>query len=275
MYNHAKTVQSLFATLGARAVIVKSFPGQVEVIFPEQDGFLMATEPDQIVEFALAVAIPKTRNVRAIVVRSFLGNKPIIFKKDKAEEDKPYRRFVKMVRSRATKNEVMSTKHDVNGIRLVSAENGIFQMWEIAVPTRIIGPSANFFLTIQRLYQATMYNLHGQIYMPAHEYDGYQKWTDLQTLLGEMVKVETLSKLDEPLPTPPVAPITNGTHKVMFFCLASGLGLAQTNQGSAFIHWKELPGNNRFTCVKENQLITGDVVTADRGLQLKSIRVLD
>ena len=275
MYDHAKAVQFLFAELEAKAIMVRSFPDPVAAIRPEQDGFLMATDFDQSVELELAIKVPKNRNVRGIVVRSFKENKPIIPKADKAGVDKVYRMFRKTVKSRQTKNETMSTKHDVNGIRLVLAENGVFQMWEIAVPTRIVGPTANFFLTIQRLYKATMYNLNGRIYMPEHEYAGHKEWTDLQKLLAEMVSMETLPKIDKPLVTPAVSPVVNGTHKVMFFCLASGLGLAQTSQGPAFIHWKELPCDDRFACISENQLIGGNIATTEKGLQLKNIRLTD
>ena len=145
-------------------------------------------------------------------------------------------------------------------------------MWEIAIPTRIVGPVANFFLTIQKLYQARMYNLNGQIHMP--EYNGYQKWGDLQALLGKMVKMGELPVISEPIMAPTEPPTVNGSHKVMFFCLASGTGMAQTSQGPAFIHWKELPRHDRFICLDEGQLIGGSIIAAGTGLQLADIEIL-
>lgn len=275
MYEHTKAAQSLFKEIGAKAIIVRSFPEPVEIIRPEHDGFLIEAAPDQKVELELAVTVPKNRNITGIVVHSFKKDKPIIVKKDQADEAKPYRMFRKAVRNRPTMDETMSTKHDVNNIRLVVAEGGVFQMWEIAVPTRITGPVANFFLTIQKLYQARMYNLNGQIYIPEHEYDGYQKWTGLQTLLGELVNMKTLPEISGPITSPTRPPAASSTHKVMFFCLASGTGMAQTNRGPAFIHWKELPRQDRFACVVESQSISGDIVTADRGLQLANIKTSD
>lgn len=275
MYEHGKAVRSLFAEVGGKVIIVRSFPEPVEAIRPEHDGFLIEAEPDQKVELELVVTVPKNRNISGIIVRSFMEDKPIIVKKNQADEAKPYHMFRKSVHSRPTMDGTMSTKHDVNNIRLVVAEGGVFQMWEVAIPTRIVGPVANFFLTIQKLYQARMYNLNGQIYIPEHEYNGYQKWNGLQAFLGKMVKVETLPKIDKPIMAPPVSPITNGTHEVMFFCLASGTGMAQTNQGPAYIHWKKLPRQDRFACVVEGQSISGDIVTVDKGLQLVNIQIPD
>lgn len=275
MYDHVMATRNLLAEVGARVTIVRSFPDPIQVIKPGYDGFLMETDFDQRVEIALTVTVPKDRNIQAVVVHSFTKDKTVVNKRDKADGDKPYRQFQKIVKSRMTKDETMSTKHDVNNIRLVVAENGIFQMWEIAVPTRIISATASFFLTIQRLYRATMYNLDGKIYMPEHEYAGYQEWAGLQQLLGRMVQAETLPSIRRPIEAPPIYPVANGSHRVTFFCLASGLGLAQTRQGPAFIHWKELPRNDRFACISKGQLVSGDVVATDKGLQLKNIKTLD
>lgn len=271
MYEHNQAAAALYTAIGARALVVRSFPDPVQTVKPEHDGFLMEAEPEQLTELELVVTVPKNRNVRGIIVRSLKENKPIVAKTNRADENKNYSMFRKTVRSRLTLEETMSTKHDVNNIRLVAAENGIFQMWEIAIPTRIVGLTANFFLTVQRLYKATVYNLNGQIYMPEHEYSGYKEWADLQALLREMVNVEKLPAISEPVKAPAVASITESNHKVMFFCLASGTGMAQTSQGQAFIHWRELLSNDRLVCVKENQLIGGDVVSTDKGLQLKNI----
>ncbi|MBI2669841.1 MAG: hypothetical protein HYX20_01700 [Candidatus Yanofskybacteria bacterium] len=275
MYDHAKSTKFLFTKVGAKAIIIRSFPEPVEAIRPEHDGFLIEAEPDQKVELELVVTVPKNRNITGIIVRSFKEDKPIIVKKNQADKAKTYRMFRKTVGSRLTQDETLSTKHDVNNIRLVVAEGGIFQMWEIAVPTRIVGPVANFFLTIQKLYQAGMYNLNGQIYMPEHEYDGYQKWNSLRALLGNMVKIETLPKINKPFTAQPMPPSANGTHKVMFFCLASGTGMAQTSQGPAFIHWKELPRQDRFACATEGQLIHGDIINSNKGFRLTNIKTLD
>lgn len=271
MYDHQKASQFMLREIRAKAVVIRYSPSPTERMKPADDGFLVEGDRDQSVEFELAVAVPKDRNVRGIVVRSFKDDKPIVTKKNQAGPNQPYYMFTKTIRSRTTQEDSMSTKHDVNNIRLVFADNGLFQMWEMAIPTRITGPTANYFLTVQRLYLAHMYNLNGQIYIPEHEYSGYQKWTGLQSLLSEMVRPESLAKLDQPLVRDTRSLPLNGSHRVMFFCLASGTGMAETSQGPAFIHWQELPQNRRFSCVNEGQLVGGEIVATDKGLQLKNI----
>ncbi len=275
MYDHAQASASLLDEIEANAIVIRTFPTPIQPLTPEKNGFLVEAYFEQQIELDLVVVIPKSKVAAGIVVRSFKQDKPVIEKSNQADRTKPsqvsYQIFRKTVKNRMTLDRIMSTKHDVNNIRLVVTENGVFQMWEIAIPTRIQGPTASFFLTIQRLYKATMYNLNGQIYMPEHEYDGFKKWEGLQTLITKMVSIETLLKIDRPLTAPSVPPAINGAHRVLYFCLASGSGMAQTTQGPANIYWKDLPQNEKFACVRENQLLGGEVVATERGLQLKNI----
>lgn len=246
---------------------VLAVKGQYQLLKPDQnDGFLFDLKPWIPVEFFILIDIPAEKEKQIKVATVFSREKKIVEKRNIAKE-KHYLRFVKRVKNRATENlPYLSTKHEGNNVRIVFTANGWFEMWEAAIVTRILKGQANFFLTVQKLYQARMYNFEGQVYLPETQYPGYQHWPNLQKYLNTVVDLQTLEKIDfdrmlEILDREDQSkeiPTEENRGVVEYFCLASGLGLARTATESAFIHWTKIMSDDRMAFLKDGQRIRFD-----------------
>lgn len=246
---------------------VLAVKNEYRLLEPDQhDGFLFDLKPWVSVEFRILIDLP-VDNQQIKVVTVYDRDKKIAHKSS-ITKDKHYLRFVKSVKNRLTGNvPYLSTKHDGNNTRIIFTGSlfGVhrFEMWETAIVTRILDGQAHFFLTIQKLYEADMYNFDGRVYLPETQYPGYQHWSNLQTYLNSVINVETLEKVDldqmlEILDQESQSnelPVEEKVGVVKYFCLASGLGLAQTSNESAFIHWSKIISNDRLACLAEGQKI--------------------
>ncbi len=241
---------------------------EYHLLQPDQnDGFLFSISPWISLEFKILIDLPVDYD--HIQVVTVCGRDKKIVSKKSITSDKHYRRFVKRVRNRATENvPYLSTKHEGNNTRIIFTTNGKFEMWEAAIPTRILDGKASFFLTIQKLYEGRMYNFEGKVYIPETQYPGYQNWPNLQEYLNSTFDVETLEKIDldrmlEILDQGDQAeevPVEENKGVVEYFCLASGLGLAATNTNQAMIHWSQIVSPERLAYLEKGQPIRFDRV---------------
>ncbi|OGN12185.1 MAG: hypothetical protein A3C71_00705 [Candidatus Yanofskybacteria bacterium RIFCSPHIGHO2_02_FULL_43_15c] len=241
---------------------------EYQLIQPDQnDGFLFSINPWTPLEFSILIDLPVKHN--DIQVVTVCGRDKTIVSKQSITPDKHYRRFVKRVRNRATENvPYLSTKHEGNNTRIIFTANGQFEMWEVAIPTRILNGQAHFFLTVQKLYEGRMYNYEGKVYIPETQYAGYQNWPNLQEYLGKAVPLNQLEEIDsdqmleilvssedqlEEIPA-----VEDNAGVVKYFCLASGLGLAAVNVNNAMIHWSQILSPERLACLEKGQPIRFD-----------------
>ncbi|MDP3730964.1 MAG: hypothetical protein Q8R34_00485 [bacterium] len=234
-----------------------------QLIQPDQnDGFLFSINPWVSLEFRILIDLPVDHeHINVVTVH---GRDKKITAKQSITPGKHYRRFVKKVKNRATENvPYLSTKHEGNNTRIIFTANGKFEMWEVAIPTRILNGQAHFFLTVQKLYEGRMYNYEGKVYIPETQYLGYQDWPHLQEYLNKIVPLDQLEEIDfdqmleilarEDRPEEVLAEDNIGAVK--YFCLASGLGLAAVNANEAMIHWSEIISPERLACLEKGQLI--------------------
>lgn len=245
---------------------VLAVKGEYQLLEPDQnDGFLFSLKPWVPVEFWILIDVPTEKE--QIKVATVFGKKKNIVEKRSIVEGKHYLRFVKRVKNRATENvSYLSTKHEGNNTRIIFTENGCFEMWEAAIVTRILEGQANFFLTIQKLYQARMYNYEGRVYLPETQYPGYQHWPNLQKYLNTVTDLDALEKIDldqmleilDREDRPKEIPVEENRGVVEYFCLASGLGLARTAIEPAFIHWTKILSDDRLAFLKNGQKIEFD-----------------
>ena len=99
------------------------------------------------------------------------------------------RRFVKTVRTHPDKNGAFTTKNNPaqnNGLWFVHiTPKGKLQMWEIAIVTNVKDGYSNYYLSLQEVYSAKMYQtidggLNSDIYIPEQEFPGFSKWESLK-----------------------------------------------------------------------------------------------
>ncbi len=255
-----------------------------ERIAPEADGFLTSFPAFMGVEFLLALRIPRSLNIKPARVKVYEGGRFLKTLPDQSEE-KNAGLFSRIIVNTATRKSTsdgyvaLSTKHNNNNIRLVAAIKNVFQMWELAIVTRVgADDEAGFFLTVQKLYQGKMYNRAGRIYIPDWEYPGFQRWPSLQRFLAQMVNARQLPPADQILtvPSDKTEKIEKHEAVVEFFCLASGLGLARIVKGhKAVIHWRDIITDDRFAGLAAGQKLFFDGLEihgqTKRYLQLKEI----
>ena len=276
-YNLRQAMMPL-SHLGIKVEARRFVPGaKSQILTPESDGFLFSQECSVFSQFILAVKMP--RNVRNAWVVSVYGRGGNIAPKTKDyTPGSTHATFAKMVSNRPTdhipeRGVFLSTKHDGNNLRIILAENGIFEMYEVAIPMRAPNDVASYFLTVQKLYSGRMYNrLDCEVEM-SPECEIFHQWENLRNFLNENVElgdlVDAASAL-RPRKMPQQEP-TADRHLVKYFCLASGLGKAQTHRGEAFIRWPDIISAGRFACLEAGQLVAGNLVDNGRGLQLTKI----
>jgi len=242
---------------------------------PGMAGHLATLPADLPVEFGI-MARASRNTERIVAAASVYGRKRIIDGKRNYTADEPIASFAKLIRNRETQlrgaeNQILfSTKHEGNNTRLIVIDGNLFQMWELAIPTRIYGDEAKFFLTVQKLYQGRLYNLGGYPYIPSSDYPGYLRWERLQEFLPRIIELDRLPYLEQPFETAEelqgllnskvtangkITGLEEDEAIVEYFCLASGLGLAHTAHGVGRIHWTEIESDELFVHLSKGQRI--------------------
>jgi len=252
----------------------------IQTLIPEYDGLILSVNNSTPLEFCMFIRIPRdqagtSQKIRVVSVHG--KGKEVTQKKKDLLAGSLYSVFTKKIRNRETTSDawkssaLMTTKHEGNNIRLVVVENENFQMWEVAIVTRATeNDKANLFLTVQMLYQATMYNLNGEIFMPIDQYEGYIRWQGekgLKEFLEKsgIVDMDCLLKVCEQFPRSPNGQTGSPDDMLQivdWFCLASGQGFSENGH---FIHWKEIRGQERFACVKNGEIVMADPQRNENG----------
>ena len=257
----------LLEKLGISVVVAMEVGDELKVLDSDpKDGHLVSLPSHQPVCFSIFLKVPRDPDFQVVSVYGRQRN--IALKHDILPENlrAVYEKKIKNRKTRAiTSNgyEVLSTKHEGNNVRVVIAKNGIFQMWEVAIPTRIINNEAFFFLTIQRLYQGNIFNLDRHVYIPDWQFPGYKKWKDFQSLIFNIVKDQKLKKIKIEIPksNKEQKELSKNHGEVIFFCLASGLGVIRTNEGPALFHWSDINSCARFVYLLKGDLVEyGEIV---------------
>ena len=257
----------LLEKLGISVVVAMEVGDELKVLDSDpKDGHLVSLPSHQPVCFSIFLKVPRDPDFQVVSVYGRQRN--IALKHDIMSGNlrAVYEKKIKNRKTRAiTSNgyEVLSTKHEGNNVRVVIAKNGIFQMWEVAIPTRIINNEAFFFLTIQRLYQGNIFNLDRHVYIPDWQFPGYKKWKDFQSLIFNIVKDQKLKKIKIEIPKPnkEQKELLENHGEVIFFCLASGLGVIRTNEGPALFHWSDICSCARFVYLLKGDLVEyGEIV---------------
>src|SRR3989344_8160176 len=123
---------------------------EYQLIQPDQnDGFLFSINPWTPLEFRILIDLPVDHDdIQVVTVH---GRDKKIASKQSITPGKNYQRFIKRVKNRATDNvPYLSTKHEGNNTRIIFTANGQFEMWEAAIPTRILNGKAKFFFFVQK-----------------------------------------------------------------------------------------------------------------------------
>lgn len=260
-YNHRTVAQEA----AQRSIYPRVFweDGEKEVI-PRDDGWLLWTTQEDRMKFRLSVSVPRSPSVRVFVVDDKDPNKGIKVKKWDKTPEAPLATYEKevvcLLLEQELPDENFATKHLNNNLRVLVTQNNRFEIWEIAIVTLIRKGQADFFLTIQLTYSARLFNSNGRLAALKSEYRNFNKWADLHKLIAETVEVAKL----EPLPAKEAEACTNHLlpfqGKVIFFNLANMWGFAETTEGQALLHWRQV--NNDGESLPAPQ--TGDVFSFER-----------
>jgi hypothetical protein len=186
------------------------------------------------------------------------GKKNVMLKKDWApsmmppNKGKVYQTKVQVVRDM---KGFCCTKYPDNHMRLLELiKGGKFRVWEIA----LVSQHGHFFLTTQRVYEASCYRNGQQIVCPYFEGEPH-KWPQLvqllrQLLIERMVELKPISE-HLPDPKPSADGLFLGTGRVLWWNFAQGLGAIITPEGVARVHWSNVVPRGRLAFLTRGEIV--------------------
>lgn len=178
-----------------------------------------------------------------------------------------------------------STLPEDNSLTIISAANGLLQVFSAGVVTRINNSGeSQYFLVVQEMYKAKLYRepVTQKVTVREDEFDGYKKWPALRQTIEELIG-------DKKLPTPYVINIT-GTGKktdippvlkerrarILFFDIRKGFGMAETSEGVRYFNWGQTETPDRLPYFEKGQLVSfSETHESSHGLQLLGVKAID
>ena len=235
-------------------------------------GLLCRAGSKERMTFSLMI---KTEKRPCIVVFTAEGReKKIFLLKDTLRELAAEATFVKKINSMAEmQEESQTTKPFSNHFWFLSVLEGRLRMWQVGIVTNIERESgfSNYYLSLQLVYSANLYNKNSAVFVPKEHYPGYTEWKDLQLLLKKMVDVSKLRPAEEysPVPKKEVELGANESEVLWFNQIARyGLGRVSGLSRPAMIHASAI-NNGEFPSLHNGEIVTfKSLVHKPKGVEL-------
>lgn len=242
-----------------------------EIPVKNDDGFLLACDPSEKMHFAIIAMVGVNPNAQYTYVFEAVGSGRQIQKLTDKTFGENYATFIKLIPTHPDKNDAFVTKDNDfqnNNLWFLSIENGNLQMWQIGIITNVVGGYSNYYLSLQLVYSAEMYNNGANnvllpIFIPEEQFPGYSNWESLKAFLDSFVDVSKLKPMSDYKPREPKPPeLKSNQCEVIWFnqCRRYGLGKFQStmrgrvgNQ-TAIIHASEIKGQD-FPALNPGQLV--------------------
>ncbi|OGN00698.1 MAG: hypothetical protein A3B91_05125 [Candidatus Yanofskybacteria bacterium RIFCSPHIGHO2_02_FULL_41_29] len=285
MYNLAKE-QDALDQLGIKVKVWASYSSKkyskhqtfdwlktnnIEPLKPESDGFLFSSECPN--SFLITVEFLKSSDMAVVSALSNGDIQPMTIFSDNPEVYET----LKVVPLYQVTDGISTKIHD-NSIRVVSVRNGLFQMFEVGVASRIHSKTSYHFLAIQKLYESPLYqgDEPGKVLANNTAYPGYAKWPALQDLVGKMTDWDALPKaVENPEKKIPDTDIKgDGDGRVIFFNPVTGLGMIKRRNGQAgSVYWSQIETDDRFPYLEAGQEVTiSGESSGSRGTQFFGVK---
>lgn len=267
---------------------------QPHIIKPEADGCIMKNGRND--RFALMVSFPadlkgtrliaalqsgeRGENLQQIVARPLTDEKQL---RDvnliPAGEDRSA--VVKLIST----YEVYggnSTKFPENNLLLILVKKEQLAVYRIGIATRIYDAKcggAHQFLVVQKAYQSQLYQNTKEEVVTDDEFPGFNRWADMQTIVGRMVNTKALAILaNSNGKTRKTASkkVAENQAVVIFFDILKGFGMAETKDGPRYFHWLQTDSNDRLPYFEKGQLVNfTNTYQSINGIQLTGVSAVD
>lgn len=240
-------------------------------------GFLCGVDPVVKMQFAIITEVERRSGLYAFEVIEKQRKIQVLNDKDMAN---PSAIFVKSVPTHPDKKGNHVTKNNDfqnNGFYFASINDSQLTMWEICIVTDVKGGYSRYYLSLQKTYQAGMYNNDGKLIIPEKEFPGYKDWHGLQDFLADTVNLKVLrpwsdyqwpKEVDE-------RGLKANEARIIFFNQSRryGLGKVAKRFNPAMIHASEI-FDGEFPALNSGQICTFErmVETAPGKFQLKGVR---
>lgn len=145
--------------------------------------------------------------------------------------------------------EVFFTRYPANNLRLLRLEpSGEFHIWEIA----IVSQNSDFFLTVQETYSGSCYKSDDGLACPK-----VNKWPQMIQLMADIIEEAGLASLPDLITysedTRPPDRYIGNTGIVLWWNHAMGMGVIQTHDGQARVHWTQSPKRPRLAFLQKDE----------------------
>jgi len=250
---------------------------QPHTIKPEADGCVLKN--GQRERFSLTVNFPTDLKGAKLVAAIQTGeqgqNLQQIYARPAGEDSVG---VVKLI-STYEVNGGYSTKFPENNLLLILVKKDQqLKVYRAGVATRIYdaGDSgAHHFLVVQQMYQAQLYqNAEGKV-VTDDEFPGFNRWADLQAIVGRMVNKNALATLEANKKAKKATDkkLAENQARVIFFDILKGFGMAKvtTERGNEarYFHWLQTDSNDRLPYFEKDQLVKfTSTYQSTRGTQL-------
>lgn len=187
------------------------------------------------------------------------GNKNVVLKKDwmpYRDSDSEEQLFQTIVPLKTSNRGIPHTEYPANTLRMIKAyKDGRVQLWSIS----LVSQEADFFLITDQTYDVRCSYSSGMVHCPYFETIPHE-WPQLVSVLQKVfvdVGVEQLASNVFPLlPEPENVPLERNFARVQFWNSAQQWGAVNTVEGSARVHWSQVPRRPRRA-----YLIPGEMVS--------------
>ena len=272
MYDAKKEIEKL-EEVGIKISVILDPEGIAKTLEPAADGLILISPVKLSRKFRIVLKIePGEDKITPAIIQG--KQRTISFLSNKAPEKEAAIYFRNVSTHQVPAG--YSTQYVDNNLRIFRISGNLFQMWEIAIVTRIIctdqnQPPALYFLTIQLVYESEMFEdpfLDSIVVMP--NYDGYEKWDSLKEYLPDWVDLDDIPSLAEYRPRVTAKTkkmLENNEARVLFFNLANGKGKIETGDGRVLTaHWsqiKTVESPEEFAYLETGQVVTFEGVDAE------------
>ena len=153
--------------------------------------------------------------------------------------------------------EVFFTRYPANNLRLLRLEpTGEFHIWEIA----IVSQANEFFLTAQETYSGSCYRSDDGLACPK-----LNTWPQMIQLFADIIGEAGIANLpglvaysEDTKPPSRFLETPDGkpTGMVLWFNMAMGIGVINTEKGQARVHWTQAPKRPRLAFLTKDESVT-------------------
>ncbi len=160
-----------------------------------------------------------------------------------------------------------------NGIWIISTRNGKLEMWQISIVTDVKGGYSFYYLSVQLVYQAQMYNDKGALCVFPDEFQGYTSWPALSLFLKSKVDVSLLPPAETHKPKVNLqVELQANQCQIIFFNQSKryGLGKVASQNSAVMIHASAI--EQEFPALANGQIVTfKSLLKTPQGYQLVGV----